>query len=58
MSKNNEEPKLVENSRFKCKCGSNSILYTTDTTWDGADDIYYYHCQNCDRRWTVTTDYS
>jgi hypothetical protein len=42
---------------WPCKyCGLLDIWYTTSETFDGAYDRYYYHCRDCDKRWTVVDE--
>jgi DNA-directed RNA polymerase subunit M/transcription elongation factor TFIIS len=43
---------------FKCKkCGEADVYYTSEETYDGSQDRYYYHCHSCEFRWRVVTDY-
>ncbi len=45
------------NPSFKCKkCGSGDLWYTEGETFDGAYDVYNYHCHACAFKWRVVAE--
>lgn len=47
------KPTAPENPEFRCKCGSNNILYRRwESTCGGFEDICYT-CKDCGKLWWV-----
>jgi DNA-directed RNA polymerase subunit M/transcription elongation factor TFIIS len=43
---------------WPCKhCGAKHVWFKSKETWDGANDVFDYHCHACGKEWRVYTDY-